>query len=166
MPSVSPTDSLLTALLTVELSVCCAIIIYTDLRYMIIPNTINLALLAGGVALSATAGVGATISACSIGAAVFAFMWLLRRAHFLSTGRIGLGMGDVKLIAIGAIWLPFAVFPAFLFNASFLALVFAIAVIGRQASWHRRIPFGPFLACSLVVTFAFQRHIISLLGPS
>ncbi|WP_312408770.1 prepilin peptidase [Rhizobium sp.] len=166
MPNVSPSDPWLMPLLAVELLVCTAVIIYIDFRYMIIPDAINLALLTGGIVLWAPEGFTAIGVACLTGAAVFGFVWLLRRIHSRATGRIGLGMGDVKLIGVAAIWLPFAVFPAFLFSASFLALVFAITTVGSRARLHRRIPFGPFLACSLVVTWAFQHHIISLLGLS
>lgn len=166
MPNVSLSDPWLMSLLVTELLACSAVIIYVDFRYMIIPNAINLALLAGGIILWLPSGLTATTIACSTGVAVFAFIWLLRWFHFRMTGRIGLGMGDVKLMAVAAVWLPIAVFPAFVFVASFLALVFAIIATGRRTSWQRRIPFGPFLSCSLTVTWIFQYHFISLLGFS
>lgn len=146
---------------------CMTVIVYADLRWLIIPNAANALLLAGGIAFRLQEGLLDTATACISGLFIFTTLWLLRRWHNRVRGRIGLGLGDVKFMAIAGIWLDPALYPAFLFFASFPALAFALSTTrGEKLLDERRIPFGPFLAGALTVTWAFERHLLHLLGYS
>jgi leader peptidase (prepilin peptidase)/N-methyltransferase len=71
---------------------------------------------------------------------------------------MGLGLGDVKLAAAAAAWFSLWMLPLFLFVASFSALVFLLASsAGGAKSYTRKIPFGPFLAGALIVTWNTER---------
>lgn len=166
MPSVLPTDLWLTPLLMTELVICSAIIAYADFRHMIIPNAINLVLLVGGLFYRARQGLDAAVLACILATVTFAAIWITRKIHFQATGRLGLGLGDVKLMTVAAIWLPFVLYPVFVFLAASVALVYALIVSGPNLSSNRRIPFGPFLSLSLTATWAFQTSFENILGIS
>jgi leader peptidase (prepilin peptidase)/N-methyltransferase len=125
----------------------------TDARRYLIPNE-----------LTAVAAVLALVRAAAIGpdAGTLALLWALGRALIIALpllalmagyralrGRDGLGLGDVKLAAVGGAWLGL---PA-LFAAIELAALAAIGAYLLNAAIKRRplqstalLPFGTFLA--------------------
>ncbi|RYG99785.1 MAG: prepilin peptidase [Alphaproteobacteria bacterium] len=164
MQSALSIEHIVMPLLTIALLVCTAIIVYSDVRFMIIPNAANLAVLSGGLILCGFDGLSGVAVGLSTAVVIFALLWSVRRVHFRATGRVGLGMGDVKFMAAASTWLQIALFPVFLFVASFLGLTFALASKGSDTPWQsRRIPFGPFLASSLVLTWLLSNPILSIL---
>jgi leader peptidase (prepilin peptidase)/N-methyltransferase len=164
MPNASHIESAVAWLLTTDLIICGAIIFYTDIRYLRIPNSINVALFVGGVLFRFQDAAHVALLSGVAALAVYVLIWLLRDLHLRITGRVGLGLGDVKLIAAATPWLDIATFPVFLFAASFMALLSALVAAGLLNSWrNRRIPFGPFLATSLLLTWSFGSYFTALL---
>jgi leader peptidase (prepilin peptidase)/N-methyltransferase len=67
----------------------------------------------------------------------------------------GMGMGDVKLVAVLGLYLGRAVAPAIFFGLIAGVLVGAVimARLGREAGRKTAVPFGPFLAIGAVLAF-------------
>lgn len=136
-------------------------ITWIDWRRLVIPDALNLCLAVTGCMFQASASpIGAWWLHAGMGASVFAVFWLLRRAHQAATGRIGLGLGDVKMAGAAAIWIDPWNLPLLVFAASFSALAFTLLrelAAGGEVVRERRQPFGPFLAAALAMTWAGER---------
>jgi len=139
--------------------VLCAVLLaitLTDLEFQIIPNAI--------VAFGAVAGV-ALILAFDLGeidqralAVAIAGGALLLVA--IASPR-GMGMGDVKLVAMMAIYLGRAIAPALLIGFAAGAAV-GLTMIAREgaAARKRAVPFGPFLAFGGVIGLWFGEDLV------
>jgi prepilin signal peptidase PulO-like enzyme (type II secretory pathway) len=132
---------------------------------MIIPDWINLLLWGTGIGLALLKGADSAWSTLVFSGAVFSCFWGVRTFHCRLTGRAGLGMGDVKLAGAAAAWLTPLSFPIFLLAGSLSALAyFVVAYRGHPDPYSVRIPFGPFLATSLLALWHFEKIGIQLLG--
>ncbi|TIX25156.1 prepilin peptidase, partial [Mesorhizobium sp.] len=80
---------------TIALAIALAAISIADFRRQIIPDRLNLALAGIGLAYQMATDLDGLPVRLLFVAATFAAAWLIRRGHFLMTGRIGLGLGDV-----------------------------------------------------------------------
>lgn len=141
---------LFTAVLIGLLSVISVI----DIRTLRIPDSLNALLLGSGVLFWALQSPESLPYQIASGVVVATVLWLLRFGYARFSGRIGLGLGDVKMIGAGAVWIsPFSV-PMLVFIASFGGLVYA-AVNGNSGG-DGKIPFGPFLALGLMSTWLME----------
>jgi leader peptidase (prepilin peptidase)/N-methyltransferase len=139
--------------------VLCALLVtitLTDLDLRLIPNAV---VLFGGIVGIAIAAIGEpgsldtrAIAAVVAGGVLFLVVLLYPR---------GMGMGDVKLVAMMGIYLGRAVAPAVLVGF-LLGAVVGLGMIARQGSAARKnaIPFGPFLACGGVIGLWFGEEIV------
>lgn len=142
--------------------VCSLIVIaFIDYDYYIIPNVISLP--GTGIALGIAAlnhfthifsspivpGITTALWGVLIGAG---FLWLIAEFYLRVRKVEGLGMGDVKLLAMtGALLGPSGAFYT-IFVGSLLGSVCGLALIlftGRKASQH--IPFGPYLVIATLL---------------
>ncbi|ESZ08228.1 A24 family peptidase [Mesorhizobium sp. M1060] len=142
---------------TIALAAILAAISIADFRRQIIPDALNLSLAAIG--LGYQMGVGSLPPHILFAAATFATAWLLRRGHFLMTGRIGLGLGDVKMLAAAACWIDPLLLPVLLFIASATALLFVggqVVATGPAAA-RARVAFGPFIAIGLGSSWVLEQ---------
>jgi leader peptidase (prepilin peptidase)/N-methyltransferase len=123
-------------------------ITFIDLEHRIIPDSMSLGGLVLGLATCWMVAVP-TWQESLIGAAVgflsfFSLSWLYHRF----TGRVGLGGGDIKLLAmLGAFIGPAGVFATILISSIF-GSIFGIgwALLGKKSDLMKlSIPFGPFL---------------------
>lgn len=144
---------------TIALAAVLAAISIIDFRRQLIPDRLNLAL--AGIGLGYQIAIGADglpvwlLSAAS----TFAAAWLIRRGHFLMTGRIGLGLGDVKMLGAAACWISPLLLPVLLFIASASALLFigGQVIMAGQAAARARVAFGPFIAMGLGCCWALEQ---------
>ena len=153
------------------LATLAAAVAIIDIRSMIIPDPINLALFVTG--LAACLALKITDPAAALVAAVLALGCLLGlRAGFRAMrGYDGLGLGDIKFIAAAVCWTGAEGLPVALLTSSVAALAY---VSGRRA-WdadfdvRRRVPFGPFLALGVVAVGGLQivigRSWLDLVSP-
>ncbi|RVH47567.1 prepilin peptidase [Sinorhizobium meliloti] len=88
-----------------------------------------------------------------------------RAVHFRARGQVGLGFGDVKMAAAAGCWITVASFPVFLAIASLSALLFVLSMIPlwQGELTTRRVPFGPFLALALALSWLAEANSISVL---
>ncbi|ODA93665.1 peptidase A24 [Mesorhizobium sp. SEMIA 3007] len=144
---------------TIALAVVLAAISITDFRRQIIPDGLNLALAGIGLSYQLAADAERVPVQILFAAATFAAAWLLRRGHFLMTGRIGLGLGDVKMLAAASCWISPLLLPVLLFIASASALLFVggqVVATGPAAA-RARVAFGPFIAIGLGASWALEQ---------
>ncbi|MGF6718036.1 leader peptidase (prepilin peptidase)/N-methyltransferase [Bradyrhizobium sp. i1.14.1] len=137
---------------------CCAVALI-DLRHGIIPDWLNLAIAALGLAnVVITEGTTAAFGAIAIAVLVGILFWLLQRLYFALRQVDGLGLGDVKFIAAATIWVGALGIPTLLLIAALAALGVAgsLQLAGREMKRQTSIPFGPFLALGLLLTPVLQ----------
>jgi len=138
----------------------CGALALIDLRRGIIPDGLNLAIGALGLARAAAAG-GATsgLEALRDGVVIGAICWLLRRLYFAWRKVQGLGLGDVKFLAAAGTWVGFSGIPMLILIAAIGALIAAggLQLAGHSLTRQTSLPFGPFLAIGLLSAVAAQQ---------
>lgn len=144
---------------TIFLMIALALVAAFDFRQMRVPDFLNLLIAVTGASYWLVVNPGLLSTQVLSGAAFGGSIWLLREAHARLSGRIGLGLGDVKLAAAGAVWLSPLLLPLFLFAASVSGLVYASAQALVQGGSLRqtRIPFAPFLSSSILLCWLLER---------
>ncbi|MCC7167425.1 MAG: prepilin peptidase [Rhodospirillales bacterium] len=142
----------LAAALLALMAVLLLAIALIDLEKRIIPNSLLLALLPIGLAyrlavdadpLDMLAGLAVAL-ALGLGLAI---------GYAKLRGRPGLGMGDVKFLALAGLALGFSGFPVFLLLAGLLGV--ATGLGWRLAGRGSRFPFAPALAAALLIVLLF-----------
>jgi leader peptidase (prepilin peptidase) / N-methyltransferase len=139
----------------------CAMLAWIDMRDGIIPDWLNLAIVALGlVKIATTEDALAAIQAVGEGLAIGALFWLLRRVYFAYRGIQGLGLGDVKFLSAAGIWVGIAGLPILLLVATLTALACAgvLQLTGRSLTAQTSLSFGPFLAAGLIFASALQQY--------
>jgi leader peptidase (prepilin peptidase) / N-methyltransferase len=128
----------------------------TDLDLRLIPNKIVLAGALAGVGIVAAGDPSSLPERAIAAAAAGGFLFGVALAY-----PRGMGMGDVKLVAMMGIFLGRAIAPAVLVGFAVGALV-GLAMIAQQGAGARKaaIPFGPFLALGGVIGLWFGDSIV------
>jgi len=97
------------------------------------------------------------------GGSLFLIQWL----YILVRREVGLGFGDVKLLAMIGGWLGYQSIFSTIFLASVVGSVFGILIFpllsGRKMHLRAAIPFGPFLALGAFTHLIFGPQIRELL---
>src|SRR5262245_11297157 len=124
-------------------------VIFIDLDHHIIPNSITLPGLVLGLLLALFAPqVRVDFRDALLGAAIFGgSLWAISAGYEWLRGRIGLGMGDVKLMAMLGAFLGVYGALVTLLVASVVCLVYGTAmIVAKGTGRYTHIPFGPALA--------------------
>ena len=141
-----------------------------DLRMFIIPDQLTAAAVVLGLAHAAAdappAGMLAAIEAALVRGAATALVFLaVRIVYRLRRGRDGIGLGDVKLAAVGGVWLDWTAIPVAVDIAAVAALAAYLVFYlfpgltpkspgGQRRSIRTlRLPFGLFLAPAIWIAF-------------
>ena len=154
---------------------CCALIVisFIDIDYYIIPNVISFPGMAIGFALAVinqffdvfTLPLAPDILTSLYGLAVGGgFLFLISELYYRIRKKVGLGFGDVKLMAmVGLFFGPQHVIQA-IFMGSMAGSVLGIAIIllSKKGSQHP-LPFGPYLALGTVLTIFTKQDLMSYL---
>lgn len=136
--------------------------IRTDLETMLISRYVTLALVPIGVLLSLFNLLPISLYT-SIFGALFGYylMWSIRALFKLLTGKIGIGQGDLDLMALigsftGALgcWITLSI------GSVVGALLGSIYLTATKQSTTRPLPFGPFLALSACI-YIFAQHFFT-----
>jgi leader peptidase (prepilin peptidase)/N-methyltransferase len=127
------------------------VITLTDLERRVIPNRVLAPAAIAALAIVLASDPGGLGERAIAAGAAGGFLFMVALAY-----PRGMGMGDVKLVAVLGLFLGRAVAPALLVGFGAGALV-GLALIARHGSGARKraVPFGPFLALGgLVALFA------------
>jgi leader peptidase (prepilin peptidase)/N-methyltransferase len=143
----------LSPLLFVRLAFACALIVLfvIDLQYRILPNAITFPGIAAGFAASLFLPPGWLSSLIGI-VAGGGILFAIAEAYYRLRGVEGLGMGDVKMLAmIGAV-LGWPLMLLTLVFASFAGSVVGVGLIASgRGGMQAALPFGTFLAIGALV---------------
>ena len=123
----------------------------TDLETQRLPNVITYPGIVVGLAFSFWVPPG--FVACAFGAlSGAAVLWLIRFVWKRATGVDGMGLGDVKMLAMIGAFLGWRQIGVVLFLSSLAGAIVGIALAGfRNKSLQTRLPFGTFLAAAAFV---------------
>jgi len=128
-----------------------------DLRSFRIPDSLNLAVAAGGIV--ATLTLSREAFAMHVSAALVAGLALaaMNLVYASFRRRQALGMGDMKLIGAGALWVGPSGVLSILLWSSLTGLLHFLAkrVMGAELSAGSRIAFGPHLALGIWLVWLF-----------
>lgn len=149
-----------------SLAILMMAIAVVDARNFIIPNTLVLAALGLGFLDTSIArpeaAAAAMIGSALRGLALALAFWSLRLAYMWLRGREGIGLGDVKLVAVAGTWLDWV---AITFAVEFAALT-ALSVVairalrGQRITGQTRVPFGCFLAPAIWLGWLLQTSVL------
>jgi len=132
-------------------------ITFIDLRHKIIPDTLSLPGIAAGFAFSLLPSSPLPWMDSLIGIVLGGgFLLLVGIAFEKITGREGMGMGDVKMLAMIGAWMGWKSLLFIVLLASLAGTVIggAMLFLSRRGA-GTRIPFGPFLALGTLFYFFF-----------
>jgi leader peptidase (prepilin peptidase) / N-methyltransferase len=137
-------------LMTVLAAVCAI-----DARFGIIPDSLVLALAAGGLLQSFLADQGEILWRIMEAAVFLAAGCLLRLVYRMVRGHDGLGLGDIKFATAGVLWIGIEGVPELLLVAVLSAIVSLVILKaeGHDLDGKQAIPFGPHLAVGLWLTW-------------
>ena len=136
-----------------------------DLRTGYLPDSLQIALAVAGIGVIIVgsplriswelAALGASIN----GGVFWALRWGISRLK----GREAMGFGDVKLVAVGGLWLGPLALPYIMAAGGLLTLAGAgiVSAVTGRAVWRGEMPLGPGLAVGILGTF-----VVSLFRPS
>jgi len=133
--------------------VCAMIVLFVvDLQHRVLPNVITLPGVAAGLAFSFFVPPGwfdALIGIAAGGGVLLA----VAEAYYRIRGEEGLGMGDVKMLAMIGAFLGWQLMLVTLLMASLLGSLIGLALIAsRRGTAKYALPLGSFLAAAAVVS--------------
>ncbi|MCP4006071.1 MAG: prepilin peptidase [bacterium] len=162
-------EQALSARLLVDWLLAAALIAITfiDAEHQIIPNAITYPGIPLGLLLAWIAPPPSLWDA-SLGLLIAGgFMWLLSAGYEWYSGQIGLGMGDVKLVAMLGSFLGLESALGIMVVGSLVGLIYGLVLIGFKGTGRAtRIPFGPALALAGIVYLfvpGLLQRVLSLL---
>ena len=131
-----------------------------DWQHMVIPHTLTLGGMVMGLVLSIFGNPG--LSSALLGAAIGGGVILVvSYGYKLVRGVVGMGGGDVMLMAMVGVFLgPWGV-PAVLFGGALFGTLYAVTAGRGRLAGAAKLPFGTFLAAAAVVVLLFGREILA-----
>ena len=120
---------------------------FIDIDHQLLPDNITLPFLWLGL-LCNYFGLFTDLHSSLLGAAAgYAVFWLIYQGYKLITGKEGLGLGDLKLLAMLGAWTGWQALASIIFLSSLLgSLVGLYLVFFRRRNRSIPISFGPYLA--------------------
>lgn len=133
-----------------------------DFEHMLLPDVLIFPLLWLGLIFN-TFELFSTLESAVWGVvAGYVLLWGLRAFSRRLTGRFGVGLGDVKLLALLGAWGGWQALPIILLAASVVgSCVTLVLIVTGRAERQTPIPFGPFLALAGWVALLYQSDWIS-----
>lgn len=144
---------------------------WIDFKTGYLPDSLQIALTLAALAvlaLGSPIGVtwtGAALGAVINGGAFWSLRWIMTRVK----GREAMGFGDVKLVAVGGLWLGPWALPYIMALSGLLTLIAVgiAALILRKPTWRGEIPLGPGIAVGILAAYlAALSGITSIVGPA
>lgn len=134
------------------LATALVVLFMIDLEHQILPNVITLPGIAAGFLFSLVSPPGVLDSLLGIvlGGGV---LYAIAAAYYWLRGEEGMGMGDVKMLAMVGAFLGWRAVLVTLVLSSFTGAIVGLALMASSGSGLRRaLPFGTFLALATVVS--------------
>jgi leader peptidase (prepilin peptidase) / N-methyltransferase len=154
MPSVDLIFSWLLAAALVAITVW-------DMRWLKIPNVLNLTLAGIGLIYRVLVqGQSAWMTVAEIAIALVVF-YALAAGYERIRGRQGFGLGDVKFLGAATAWLGITAIPWLVLFASISGLIYVLGLYmwRRSMNTGSRIPFAPHLALGMWVAWLMDGQL-------
>jgi leader peptidase (prepilin peptidase)/N-methyltransferase len=131
-----------------------------DFDHQLLPDDITLPFLWLGILVNLF-GTFTDLHASIMGAmAGYGTLWTVYFAFKLLTGKIGMGHGDFKLLAMLGAWLGWQMLPLIILLSSVAgAMVGVSLIVFRRHDKSKPIPFGPYLALAGWIALIWGRDI-------
>lgn len=134
---------------------------FIDMKHYLLPDGLTLSLLWVGL-IANTQGLFCDLPDAVYGAVVgYSVLFVVTKLFFLSTGKVGMGQGDLKLFAALGAWFGWFMLPLMLLIASVmgvLAGLFYLKSTGK--SKDTPIPFGPFICLSGLLALYYGNTVL------
>ncbi|MEW6520483.1 MAG: prepilin peptidase [Thermodesulfobacteriota bacterium] len=136
------------------------VIIVIDCKHQLIPDVISLPGIIMGFAFSflnpalswSDSGLGILFG----GGILFLIAW----GYYFLTKRVGMGGGDIKLLAMIGAFLGYQSLPFVIFSSSLLGTLAGVgAMLKQKKGGQTVIPYGPFLAAGALIYLFFEARI-------
>lgn len=137
----------------------------TDLEAMVIPQLFSIYLVPVGLLASFAGLTNITLMESVIGAVLgYSVLWTVALLFKRLTGKDGMGIGDMELLAmIGSFLGATGVWIALMIG-SFTGLIFGfLYLLLAKKTRATRIPFGPFLALGATIYYFWSEPLLSML---
>lgn len=124
-----------------------------DIRHFVLPDRLTLSLLWLGLLAAAIGWIPVSPASAIMGAcAGYVFLWIVREGYYLLRGVIGIGGGDLKLLAAIGAWIGVGHLFMTAALAAFigLGLVLVFAALPKREGGYS--PFGPALSLAGMVS--------------
>jgi len=157
--AMTPPDALLASRLVLGTSL--VVLFMIDLEHHILPNVITLPGIAVGFLFSLVAPPGpiASLLGIVLGAGI---LYAIAAGYFLLRGEEGMGMGDVKMLAMLGAFLGWRAVLLTLVLSSFAgAIVGVLLMAGSRRNLQYALPFGTFLALGALVSMLSGETILT-----
>lgn len=151
------------ALLAVRLAFACALIVLfaIDFRHRILPNVITIPGIAAGFAASWFLPPGwiSSLLGVVVGGGI---LLAIAEVYYRVRGQEGLGMGDVKMLAMIGAFLGWPLMVLTLVLASFAGSIVGVTlIVSGRGGLQAALPFGTFLAFGSLVAAAAGDSILA-----
>jgi len=128
-----------------------------DLKTGFLPDPLQIALAIGGLAVVLIKSPLGLTWECALAGATLngGFFWALRWLVSRWKGREAMGLGDVKLVAAGGLWVGPLALPYIMAAGGLLTLIgagLASLATGKEV-WRGEMPLGPGLAAGVLASF-------------
>jgi leader peptidase (prepilin peptidase)/N-methyltransferase len=137
----------------------------TDLEALLIPQLFSLWMVPFGIAAAYFGFLQITWEESIIGSVIgYGVLWLVAFIFKRVTGKEGMGVGDMELLAmIGSFLGPLGVWMSLLFGSFSGLLCGALYLLLSGKNTATRIPFGPFLALGAAMYYFLSPVLLNLL---
>lgn len=130
---------------------------WIDFKTGYLPDTIQIALAIGGLTILIVGSpigiqwIEAITGLLINGITFWTFGWIVSKHK----DRDAMGLGDVKLVAVGGLWLGPLALPYLMALAGLITILGVIlsAIITKKKTWKGEIPFGPGLASAILIIY-------------
>lgn len=141
------------------------ITIRSDLQTMLISRFVSLYAVPVGVLCSVLGMLPISATESLLGALFgYGLFWCIATGFYYTTGKQGLGQGDIDLMAfIGSFTGIIGCWATMLIGSIVGSIIGIAALVCTRQSMQTRIPFGPFLALGAICYILWQQQIITLL---
>ncbi len=135
---------------------------FIDLHHQIIPNVLSLSgIILGFAASFVLENISWSDSLIGI-VAGGGSLYLVAFAYEYITGKEGMGMGDIKLLAMIGAWMGWNLLHLVILMSSLAGIIVGVPfLIFAGKGLRARIPFGPFLALGALLCFFFGYEILN-----
>lgn len=137
------------------------VLTFIDADTQLLPDSLTLPLLWGGLLFNVLTGTVALEEAVLGAMAGYLSLWLVYWLFKLATGREGMGYGDFKLLAAFGAWLGWSMLPLIILLSSLVgAVVGIVLMLLSRLGRGQPLPFGPYLAAAGWIAVLWGKQIV------